>query len=150
MKELIERVVTLLAELGYDVLDRDESEDMFQASFREDDDFIGSFFIERDNNFLEIAYSYSFDNDDEEFLKGHLETMMNICYEYGNYFNIIKGEDEINFTVFSKVYFSGLNMESLQDTLEDFIACNQELVTVFNLDEDSNEFLNSNDFPQFN
>jgi len=151
MRNIIERVDTLLSELGYDVIEREESDEVYQASFKEDGEVIGTFFIEQDSNFLEIAYSYSFDSKDEEFLKEHLESMTNVCYEYGNYFNIVREDGDINFSVFSKLYFSGLNIESLQDTLEDFISCNQELVSIFNLDEDdnNNEFLDSNSFPQF-
>ena len=50
----------------------------------------------------------------------------------------MKGDDEINFSIFAKVYFSGLNVESMQDTLEDFIACNHEIIEIFGLDEDEN------------
>jgi hypothetical protein len=111
-------------------------EELYQASFIKDEEIGGSLFIEKNSNFLEIAYSYSFDIDEENFLKDHLESMMNICYEYGNYFNIMKGDDEINFSIFSKLYFSGLNLESMQDTLEDFIACNHEIMEVFGLEEE--------------
>ncbi|MHA2061709.1 MAG: hypothetical protein ACW963_05385 [Candidatus Sifarchaeia archaeon] len=136
MKELIERIEAICSELGFQIIDRDESEELYQASFVKDEEIGGSLFIEKNSNFLEIAYSYSFDNDEENFLKDHLESMMNICYEYGNYFNIMKGDDEINFSIFSKLYFSGLNLESMQDTLEDFVACNHEIMEVFGLDED--------------
>ncbi len=136
MKELIERIETICSELGYEIIDRDESEELYQASFVKDEEIGGSLFIEKNSNFLEIAYSYSFDIDEENFLKDHLESMMNICYEYGNYFNIMKGDDEINFSIFSKLYFSGLNLESMQDTLEDFIACNHEIMEVFGLEEE--------------
>jgi hypothetical protein len=112
MKELIERIEAICSELGYKIIDRDESEELYQASFIKDEEIGGSLFIEKNSNFLEIAYSYSFDIDEENFLKDHLESMMNICYEYGNYFNIMKGDDEINFSIFSKLYFSGLNLES--------------------------------------
>jgi hypothetical protein len=37
--------------------------------------------------------------------------------------------------VFSKLYFSGLNVESLGDTLEDFIDCAQELEVLFEMEE---------------
>jgi hypothetical protein len=136
MKELIERIEAICSELGYKIIDRDESEELYQASFIKDEEIGGSLFIEKNSNFLEIAYSYSFDIDEENFLKDHLESMMNICYEYGNYFNIMKGDDEINFSIFSKLYFSGLNLESMQDTLEDFIACNHEIMEVFGLEEE--------------
>jgi hypothetical protein len=136
MKELIERIEAICGELGYSIVDREESEELYQSSIVRDEEIGGSLFVEKNSNFLEIAYSYSFDIDEENFLKDHLESMVNICYEYGSYFNIMKGEDEINFSVFSKLYFSGLNVESMQDTLNDFISCNHEIMEVFGLEDD--------------
>jgi len=136
MKELIERVETICSELGYDIIDREESEDLYQSSFTREGEIEGSLFIEKNSNFLEIAYSYSFDFDEEGFLKDHLESMMNICYEFGNYFNILKTDDEINFSVFSKLYFSGLNLESMLDMLDDFLACNHEIIEMFDTEKD--------------
>jgi hypothetical protein len=135
MKEIIERVETFFSELGYSMIDVEETGELYQASFSMDDEVEGSIFIESTGTFLELAYSYTFDVDEEGFLKEHLESMMNICYEYGCYFNIIKGNDEINFSVFSKLYFSGLNVESLQETLEDFISCNHEIMEAFSGDD---------------
>ena len=137
MKDIIERIETIFSELGYDVVDREESDELYQSSFVKDNEIAGSLFVENNSNFLEIAYSYTFDIDEEDFLKDHLESMMNICYEYGNYFNISKNNDEINFSIFAKVYFSGINVESLQDTLDDFNACNREIIEVFGIDEES-------------
>ncbi len=136
MKDLIERVEAIFGELGYDVFDKEESNNIYQASFGKDDEVFGTFFIEDDNNFLEIANTYTFDADEEDFLKERLEDMMNVCYEYGNYFNIIKEEDEIDFSVFSKIYYSGLNVEALEDTLDDFINCNRELISILDLDRE--------------
>ena len=136
MKDLIERIEAICSEVGFRIIDREESEELYQSSLLQNDEICGSLFIEKDSNFLEIAYTYTFDVEEENFLKSHLESMMNICYEYGNYFNIMKGEDEINFSIFTKVYFSGLNVESMQDTLDDFIACNREIIEIFGLDED--------------
>lgn len=136
MKELIDRVETICSELGYEIIDREESDELYQASFVKSNEIGGSFIIEKDSNFLEIASSYSFDADEENLLKEHLESIMNICYEYGSYFSITKDRDEINLSVFSKIYFSGLNVESLQDTLEDFTACNHEIIELFGIDED--------------
>jgi hypothetical protein len=136
MKDLIERIEAICSELGFRIIDREESEELYQSSLLQNDEICGSLFVEKDSNFLEIAYTYTFDIEEENFLKSHLESMMNICYEYGDYFNIMKGEDEINFSIFTKVYFSGLNVESMQDTLDDFIACNREIIEIFGLDED--------------
>lgn len=134
MTEIVERVEAICGELGFSILDREESEELYQASFGREEEITGSLFIEKDSNFIEIAYSYTFDTDEEYFLKEHLESIMNICYEYGSYFNIMKSEEEITFSVFSKLYFSAINVESLQDTLDDFIACNREIMEVFGVD----------------
>ena len=134
MRDLIERIEAICSELGFSIIDREESEELYQSSLLKSEEICGSLFIEKTSNFLEIAYTYTFDIEEENFLKSHLESMMNICY--GNYFNIMKGEDEINFSIFAKVYFSGLNVESMQDTLDDFMACNHEIIEIFGLDED--------------
>jgi len=136
IRELIETIETIFSELGYKIFDREETEDLYQASFSSNSEIGGSIFMEKESNFLELAYSYTFDIDEEDFLKEHLESMMNICYEYGNYFNVMKTDDEINFTIFAKLYFSGLNVESMQDTLDDFISCNHEIIEVFGIEED--------------
>ncbi|UCB47372.1 MAG: hypothetical protein JSV25_08180 [Spirochaetota bacterium] len=135
MEDSVERVEEIFGELGYDIFEREITEEMYQASFGRDSEVTGSIFMENDCNFMEIAYTYVFDREEENFLKEHLESMMNICYEYGIYFNIMREEDEINFSIFSKLYFSGLNVESLQDTIGDFISCNSELVSMFNVEE---------------
>ncbi len=144
IKELIETIETIFSELGYKIFDREETEDLYQASFSSNTEIGGSIFVEKESNFLELAYSYTFDIDEEDFLKEHLESMMNICYEYGNYFNIMKTDDEINFTIFTKLYFSGLNVESMQDTLDDFISCNHEIIEVFGIEEDEQYSDNGN------
>ncbi len=136
MRDQIERIETICSELGYTIIDREESEELYQSSFVKDEEIGGSLFVEKESNFLEIAYTYTFDMEEEDFLKAHLETMMNICYEYGNYFNIMKGEDEINFSIFAKLYFSALNVESMQDTFDDFIDCNHEIMEIFGIDEE--------------
>jgi hypothetical protein len=135
MREIIERVETIFSELGYDISEREEREDVYEASFNKGGKYVGSFFVERNSNFLELAYTFTFDLDEEGYLRDELESMLDICYEYGSYFSILKGENEIHFSVFSKLYFSGLNVESLDDTLEDFINCAQELEVLFEMEE---------------
>jgi hypothetical protein len=140
MKERVERIEAFLGELGYSAFEKEITEEMYQASFGKDGDITGSVFIEQDCNFLELAYTYMFDRNEETFLRDHLETMMNICYEYGIYFNVAREEDEISFSIFSKLYFSGLTVESLHDTIEDFVACNNELVSIFNVSEEDDNY----------
>jgi hypothetical protein len=140
MKERVERIEAFLGELGYSAFEKEVTEEMYQASFGKDGDITGSVFIEQDCTFLELAYTYMFDRNEETFLRDHLETMMNICYEYGIYFNVAREEDEISFSIFSKLYFSGLTVESLHDTIEDFVACNGELVSIFNVSEEDDNY----------
>ena len=141
MKESVERIEAFLGELGYDAFEKEITEEMYQTSFGKDGDITGSVFIEQDCNFLEVAYTYMFDRNEETFLRDRLETMMNICYEYGIYFNVAREEDEINFSIFSKLYFSGLTVESLHDTIEDFAACNSELISIFNVGEEDDNYM---------
>jgi hypothetical protein len=143
MQQFIERTETIFSELGFDVFEREQTEDMYQASFGQNGKYDGSFFIEKESNFIELAYTYTFNNDEEKLLRDHLESMLDICYEYGCYFNILKAEEEIHFSVFSKIYYSGFNLESLSDTLDDFTACVQELSIMFDLEEEENHFPDS-------
>jgi hypothetical protein len=135
MKDIIERAETIFSELGYDISEREESEDVYQSSFGKGGKYSGSFFIEKNGNFIELAYTFTFDLDEESYLRDELDSLMDICYEYGCHFSILKGENEIHFSMFSKLYFSGLNVESLGDTLEDFIDCTQELAVLFEMEE---------------
>ena len=59
----------------------------------------------------------------ESFLRSRTEEMFKICYEYGCYVNFQTYKNEINFTVFSKIYFAGLNYYSLKETLREFPGC---------------------------
>jgi hypothetical protein len=135
MKDIIERAETIFSELGYDISEREESEDVYQSSFSKGGKYSGSFFIEKNGNFLELAYTFTFDLDEESYLRDELDSLMDVCYEYGCYFSILKGDNEVHFSVFSKLYFSGLNVESLGDTLEDFTDCTQELAVLFEMEE---------------
>jgi hypothetical protein len=139
MKDIIERAETIFSELGYDICEREESEDVYQSSFGKGGKYSGSFFIEKNGNFIELAYTFTFDLDEESYLKDELDSLMDICYEYGCYFSILKGDNEIHFSVFSKLYFSGLNVESLGDALEDFIDCTRELAVLFEMEEGEEE-----------
>jgi len=139
MKDLVNRVEAIFGELGFKVYDVESDEEIYEASFSRDNHFYGYLFIEKDNNFLELGYSYSFDIRDEELLRKNIEEIMNICYKYGSYFNVVKDEDEISLSVFSKIYYSGLNVESLEDTLDDFISCNEEISAVFDLHEENGD-----------
>ncbi len=123
MEERIRRVRVLFKELGYKIFNAESSEDIYSAGFERENGLQGGFFIDSESKFLELTYTFSFPISLSEFLKKHLEEMMKICYEYGCYINILSDENNINFSVFTKIYFAGLNYYSLRDSLKDFNEC---------------------------
>jgi hypothetical protein len=133
MEERIRRVRVLFRELGYRVRESERSSDTYSAGFEDDEGMQGGFFIDRASRFLELAYTFSFSPTMSEYLKTRLEEMLKISYEYGCYINIQTSRDEIAFSVFSKIYYSGLNYYSLRDSLREFRYCVQALTDVLEL-----------------
>jgi hypothetical protein len=129
LEERIRRVKVLFKELGYRVFGDERSEGTFAAAFDNETGSHGGFFIDRESRFLEVGYTFSFSPSMSDFLKDRLEKMLNICYEFGCYNNIQKSESEIAISLFTKIYFSGLNYAALKDSLRDFQSC-VELTTV--------------------
>ncbi len=123
MKERIRRVRVLLKELGYDLVEGEKSEDTFSSAFENEEGFQGGFFIDSDNRFLEFAFTFSFSPELGLFIQEKLEEMLRICYEFGCYMNLQKTEEEIEFSIYSKLYYSGLNYFSVKETLKDFQGC---------------------------
>ncbi len=134
MKERIRRVRVLFKELGYDLFEGERQEETYTASFEQGDSFQGGFYIDSDNKFLEIAYTFTFSPKLAAIVQQKLEEMLKVCYEYGCYLNIQKEENgDISFSIFSKVYFAGLNYYSLRETLKDFqesIEALKELIEI--------------------
>ncbi len=122
MKERIKRVQVLFKELGYTLFNSKFIEDTFSAEYEKDDITEGALFIDRESKFLEIAFTFSFSTEFDLFIQKKLEDMLKACYEFGCYMNIQKDE-ELSFSIFSKIYFAGLNFYSLKETLRDFDYC---------------------------
>lgn len=120
MKERIRRTEVLFRELGYDVLDGELLEDSYSAGFESDDGFQGGLFIDRESKFLELAFTFSFSPHFVDFIRSRLEDIVHICYEFGCYFNLETADGEISFSIFSKIYYAGLNYFSLKETVRDF------------------------------
>jgi hypothetical protein len=133
MEERIRRVRVLFRELGYRVRESERSSDTYSAGFEDDEGMQGGFFIDRASRFLELAYTFSFSPTMAEYVKTRLEEMLKISYEYGCYINIQTSRDEIAFSVFSKIYYSGLNYYCLRDSLREFRYCVQALTDVLEL-----------------
>jgi len=135
MVERIRRVEVLFKELGYTILDTERSAESYSAGFENSEGLQGGFFIDRASRFLEIAYSFSFSLSMYDFFKVRLEEMLKTTYEYGCYSNIHLSRRDISFSVFAKIYYSGLNYYSLKDNLRDFQQCIKALTEVLEIIE---------------
>ncbi|MBA7476794.1 hypothetical protein ES707_12189 [subsurface metagenome] len=135
MAERIRRVEVLFKELGYTILDTERSAESYSAGFENSEGLQGGFFIDRASRFLEIAYSFSFSLSMYEFFKVRLEKMLKTTYEYGCYSNVQLNRRDISFSVFAKIYYSGLNYYSLKDNLRDFQECIKSLTEVLEIIE---------------
>ncbi|MBN1835199.1 MAG: hypothetical protein JW820_05060 [Spirochaetales bacterium] len=133
MEERIRRVRVLFRELGYRVRESERSNDTYSAGFEDEEGMQGGFFIDRASRFLELAYTFSFSPTMSEYLKTRLEEMLKVSYEYGCYINIQTSREEIAFSVFSKIYYSGLNYYCLRDSLREFRFCVQALTDILEL-----------------
>lgn len=120
MKERVRRVSVLLRELGFEMLDGEFLEETYSAGFESNDGFQGAIYIDRDSKFLELAYTFSFSSNLADFVQSKLEDMMQLCYEYGCYTTLQATGREITFTVFSKIYYAGLNYYALKETVRDY------------------------------
>ena len=87
MKERIRRVRIIFKELGYDLVEGEKNEESFSAAFENEEGFQGGFFIDNDNKFLEIAFTFSFSQELGSFIQQRLEDMLRVCYEFGCYMN---------------------------------------------------------------
>jgi hypothetical protein len=133
MKERIRRVKVLFKELGYDIYEGEKQEDSYSAGVDDNNDFQCSYYIDNDSKFLEIAFTFSFSAKLGSFIQHNLYEMLKICYEYGCYMNIYSAEEEITFSIFSKIYYAGLNYYALRETMSDFKACVSDLMTLLDL-----------------
>ncbi|MFO7781615.1 MAG: hypothetical protein R6W94_08300 [Spirochaetia bacterium] len=120
MKERIRRTAILFKELGYEILDGELLEDTYTAGFESEDGFQGGVFIDRESKFLELAFTFSFSPELSTFIQRRMDEMLRICYEYGCYVSIEPSPAEVSFSLFSKVYYAGLNYFSLKETVRDF------------------------------
>ncbi|MBI9106849.1 MAG: hypothetical protein JEZ04_08885 [Spirochaetales bacterium] len=138
MKERIRRVNVIFKELGYELGEGEMTENTYTSSFDKDSEFRGGFFIDDESKFLEIAFTFAFSPRLVTFIQERLEEMLKICYEYGCYMNIQKFDD-FNFSVFSKVYFAGLNYYSLKETLKDFLFCIDDIKEIIEINSEGQE-----------
>jgi hypothetical protein len=135
MEDRIRRVKVLFKELGYRIHETEKSDETYSAGFEDHEGMQGGFFIDRASRFLEIAYTFSFSPSMADYVRTRLEDMLRISYEYGCYINIQTNKQEIAFSVFTKIYYSGLNYYSLRESLREFGACVQSLTSLLEINK---------------
>jgi len=133
MKERIRRATVLFRELDCELFDEEKLEDSYSSAFLTSAGLQGFFYIERENRFLEIAYNFAFSPQLGIFLQRRMNEVLEACFEYGCYMNTYSDESAVGISVFSKIYFSGLNYSSLKDTLLDFLRCADTIKEVVSL-----------------
>lgn len=133
MKERVRRVNVILQELGVQTLDGEFLEDTYSAGFETEDGFQGGIYIDRESKFLELAFTFGFSTNLADFVQSKLEEMLHICYEYGCYSSIQTSEREVTFSVFSKIYYAGLNYYALKETFRDYREAVESLTEILEL-----------------
>jgi len=139
MKERVRRVRVLFKELGYKLFDGELDNGSYSAAFTDRKGFQSGFYIDNECTFLELSFSFMFSNKLAKYVQNKLEEILLLCYEFGCYVNIQNDEDEIIFSVFSKIYYSGLTYEALKETLIDFRLCVEAIKEVFQLNGEDDE-----------
>ena len=135
LEERIRRVTVLFKELGVEVTENERSEGAFTAAFDDSTGMNGGFCIDEDSRFLEIGYTFSLSLSMAEYLRERLEEMLRIAYEYGCYINIEHTRSEIHFSLFTKIYYTGLSYYSLRDSLRDFKRCVEQTTQLLDINE---------------
>lgn len=134
MQERIRRVRVLFREIGYRTTAAERSDESYSATFAGPEGVEGGVFIDRGSRFLEIGYTFSFSLSLSQFITERLEPIMRAAYEFGCYPNIVAGKAEIVLSVFTKIYFSGLNYRSLRESLRDFNRCVEAITEIVGID----------------
>jgi hypothetical protein len=133
MRERIRRARILFTELGYEILDPEERDGAYTAGLQHETGFQANFYIDQESKFLEIAFSFTFSHSLGGFLRSKMEEILRLCYEYGSYFNLQPSKKETTLTIFTKIYYMGLNYYALKETMKDFqetIGSLRELVEI--------------------
>ena len=138
LEERRQRVEVLLKELQYEIVDREDMKDSCSATIQDSPEFIATYYIDQHNNFVEFSFVFSFSPDFQDYLRDRMEEMLQICYEFGIYINIINNREEIIFSIFSKIYYSGLNYHTLKHTLNDLKDATQNLKQLLDIREETN------------
>lgn len=136
LEERKRRVEVLLRELNYEIIDAEPLEDAYSASIQDEAGFMSAYFIDKESKFLEFSFVFSFSPEFQDFIRDRLDEMLQICYEFASYVNIINSNDEISFSLFTKIYYAGLNYYSLKETLRDFKSAVKNLTELLDIRQD--------------
>jgi len=139
MEERIRRVTVLFSELSFRVIEDERSHNAYSATFEDEEGFQAGILIERGSRFVELAYAFTFPPAHSQYLRGKLEEMLKISYEYGCYVSLQQSTTEITFTVFAKLYYSGLNYYALRDTMRDFRECVWGIMDLLDLNKSAEQ-----------
>jgi hypothetical protein len=139
MEERIRRVTVLFSELSFRVIEDERSHNAYSATFEDDEGFQAGILIERGSKFLELAHAFSFPSSYSQYMRGKLEEMLKIAYEFGCYVSLQQSASEITFSVFAKLYYSGLNYYALRDTMRDFRECIWSLMDLLEINKSSDQ-----------
>ena len=139
MEERIRRVTVLFSELSFRVIEDERSHNSYSATFEDEEGFQAGILIERGSRFLETAYAFTFPATYSQYMRGKLEEMLKLAYEFGCYVSLQQTASEITFSVFSKVYYSGLTYYSLRDTVRDFRECVWSLMDLLEMNKASEQ-----------
>jgi hypothetical protein len=135
MEERIRRITVLFSELSFRVIEDERSHNAYSATFEDSEGFQAGILIERGSKFLELAYAFTFPTSYSQYMRGKLEEMLKLAYEFGCYVSLQQSASEITFSVFAKLYYSGLNYYSLRDTMRDFRECVWSLMDLLELNK---------------
>ncbi|TVR67788.1 MAG: hypothetical protein EA427_12580 [Spirochaetaceae bacterium] len=123
----------LVRELGYELHEGELAGDSFNSGFAMPDGFEAGLFIDGESKFLEISFTFTFSGGMADFVRERIEEIMHVLYEFGCYFTLHVDDDEITFSIFSKIYFAGLNYFALKETIRDLrdaVEANQEILDI--------------------
>ena len=54
IKDIIERMEAIFGELGYYIYDKEETDETYEGSFKKNDHYLGTIYIENESNFRQI------------------------------------------------------------------------------------------------
>jgi len=133
MEQRIFRVQVLLKELGLEISQPEKSGGTWSCRIRDNQGFHALAAIDIDQLFLELGVSFRFSNREMDLLRNKIDLLMGICYRFGCYHTITINDQEILISLFSKLYFSGLQYYALEETCADLKSALVEVQHLFGL-----------------